>query len=174
MRKDSLIPSLLGIPPIQISRELLLVEKCANRPGRLTNRTVNSYIHALSGVFGLADKEGHFEGRNPFVGRTLEETNSSWRSYKTEELNKLLARRYYATCQPNSASARLSTSLKTRWLGFRWSGCLAECGQTRFARCAQATCIASKAYGCSMLATRIRAKGSRRRRLRALCLYIAN
>jgi len=25
MRKDSLIPSLLGIPPIQISRELLIV-----------------------------------------------------------------------------------------------------------------------------------------------------
>ena len=47
---------------------------------RLTNRTINSYIHALSGVFKLADKEGHFEGRNPFAGRSLEETNSSWRS----------------------------------------------------------------------------------------------
>jgi integrase len=66
-----------------------LVEKCANRSGRLTNRTVNSYIHALSGVFKLADKEGHFEGRNPFAGRTLEETNSSWRAYKVDELNKL-------------------------------------------------------------------------------------
>ena len=66
-----------------------LVEKCAKRSGRLTNRTVNSYIHALSGVFRLADKEGYFEGRNPFAGRTLEETNSSWRSYKAEELNKL-------------------------------------------------------------------------------------
>ena len=68
-----------------------LVEKCAKRAGRLTNRTINSYIHALSGVFQLADKEGHFEGRNPFVGRTLEETNSSWRSYKTDELNKLFS-----------------------------------------------------------------------------------
>jgi len=68
-----------------------LVEKCASRPGRLTNRTINSYIHALSGVFRLADKEGHFEGRNPFAGRTLEETNSSWRSYKTDELNKLFS-----------------------------------------------------------------------------------
>jgi len=68
-----------------------LVEKCANRSGRLTNRTINSYIHALSGVFSLADKEGHFEGRNPFAGRTLEETNSSWRSYKTDELNKLFS-----------------------------------------------------------------------------------
>jgi len=68
-----------------------LVEKCANRSGRLTNRTINSYIHALSGVFRLADKEGHFEGRNPFAGRTLEETNSSWRSYKTDELNKLFS-----------------------------------------------------------------------------------
>jgi hypothetical protein len=29
MRKDSLIPSLLGIPPIQISRELLLVLETA-------------------------------------------------------------------------------------------------------------------------------------------------
>jgi integrase len=66
-----------------------LVEKCANRSGRLTNRTINSYIHALSGVFRLADKEGHFEGRNPLAGRTLEETNSSWRSYQTDELNKL-------------------------------------------------------------------------------------
>jgi integrase len=66
-----------------------LVEKCARRSGRLTNRTINSYIHALSGVFRLADKEGHFEGRNPFAGRTLEETNSSWRSYKIDELNKL-------------------------------------------------------------------------------------
>ena len=68
-----------------------LVERCANRFGRLTNRTINSYIHALSGVFRLADKEGHFEGRNPFAGRTLEETNSSWRSYKTDELNKLFS-----------------------------------------------------------------------------------
>jgi hypothetical protein len=68
-----------------------LVEKCADRSGRLTNRTINSYIHALSGVFTLVDKEGHFEGRNPFAGRTLEETNSSWRSYKTEELNKLFS-----------------------------------------------------------------------------------
>jgi integrase len=68
-----------------------LVEKCANRSGRLTNRTINSYIHALSGVFSLADKEGHFEGRNPFAGRTLEETNSSWRSYKTDELKKLFS-----------------------------------------------------------------------------------
>jgi hypothetical protein len=68
-----------------------LVEKCANRSGRLTNRTINSYIHALSGVFRLAGKEGHFEGRNPFVGRTLEEANSSWRSYKTDELNKLFS-----------------------------------------------------------------------------------
>ena len=59
-----------------------LVEKCADRPGRLTNRTINSYIHALSGVFKLADKEGHFDGRNPFAGRTLEETNSSWRPYQ--------------------------------------------------------------------------------------------
>jgi integrase len=66
-----------------------LVEKCANRSGRLTNRTVNSYIHALSGVFKLADKEGHFEGRNPFAGRTLEESNSSWRAYKVDELSKL-------------------------------------------------------------------------------------
>jgi hypothetical protein len=68
-----------------------LVEKCAKRPGRLTNRTINSYIHALSGVFRLADKDGHFEGRNPFAGRTLEETNSSWRSYKIDELNKLFS-----------------------------------------------------------------------------------
>ncbi len=66
-----------------------LSEKCANRSGRLTNRTINSYIHALSGVFKLADKEGHFEGRNPFAGRTLEETNSSWRAYKADELSKL-------------------------------------------------------------------------------------
>ena len=66
-----------------------LVEKCAGRSASLTNRTINSYIHALSGVFRLADKEGHFEGRNPFAGRTLEETNSSWRSYQTDELNKL-------------------------------------------------------------------------------------
>ena len=57
-----------------------LVEKSADRSGRLTNRTINSYIHALSGVFRLADKEGHFEGRNPFAGRTLEETNRSLRS----------------------------------------------------------------------------------------------
>ncbi len=68
-----------------------LVEKCAKRSGRLTNRTINSYIHALSGVFRLADKEGYFEGRNPFAGRTLEETNSSWRSYNAEELNKLFS-----------------------------------------------------------------------------------
>ena len=68
-----------------------LVEKCANRSGRLTNRTINSYIHGLSGVFRLADKEGHFEGRNPFAGRTLEETNSSWRPYNTDELNKLFS-----------------------------------------------------------------------------------
>jgi integrase len=68
-----------------------LVEKSANRSGRLTNRTINSYIHALSGVFRLADKEGHFEGRNPLAGRTLEETNSSWRSYQTDELNKLFS-----------------------------------------------------------------------------------
>jgi integrase len=66
-----------------------LVEKCANRSGRLTNRTINAYIHALSGVFKLADKEGYFEGRNPFTGRTLEETNSSWRAYKTDELSKI-------------------------------------------------------------------------------------
>jgi hypothetical protein len=68
-----------------------LVEKCADRSRRLTNRTINSYIHALSGVFRLADKEGHFEGRNPFAGRTLEETNSSWRAYQTDELNKLFS-----------------------------------------------------------------------------------
>ena len=68
-----------------------LVEKSADRSGRLTNRTINSYIHALSGVFRLADKEGHFEGRNPFAGRTLEETNRSWRSYQTDELNKLFS-----------------------------------------------------------------------------------
>jgi integrase len=66
-----------------------LVEKSAKRSGRLTNRTINSYIHALSGVFRLADKDGHFEGRNPFAGRTLEETNSSWQSYKIDELNKI-------------------------------------------------------------------------------------
>ena len=42
-------------------------------------------------MFRLADKEEHFEGRNPFAGRTLEETNSSWRSYKTEELTKLFS-----------------------------------------------------------------------------------
>jgi integrase len=66
-----------------------LAEQSAKRSGRLTNRTVNSYIHALSGVFRLADKEGYFEGRNPFAGRTLEETNSSWRPYNAEELNKL-------------------------------------------------------------------------------------
>jgi integrase len=67
-----------------------LIEKCASRPGRLTNRTINSYIHALSGVFKLADKDGHFDGRNPFAGRTLEEPKGSgWRGYKIEELNNL-------------------------------------------------------------------------------------
>jgi integrase len=79
---------------IEGARELplnKLVEKCADRSGKLTNRTINSYIHALSGVFKLAEKEGHFEGRNPFAGRTLEETNSSWRSYKTDELNQLFS-----------------------------------------------------------------------------------
>ncbi len=53
------------------SRNLSIVEKSANRSGRLTNRTINSYIHALSGVFRLAGKEGPFERRNPFAGRTL-------------------------------------------------------------------------------------------------------
>jgi hypothetical protein len=37
MRKDSLIPSLLGIPPIQISRELLLVFQVV-REGPLTRK----------------------------------------------------------------------------------------------------------------------------------------
>jgi hypothetical protein len=65
-----------------------LVEKCASRPSKLTNRTINSYIHALSGVFKLADKDGHFEGRNPFAGRTLEiAKGSGWRAYTIEELN---------------------------------------------------------------------------------------
>jgi integrase len=66
-----------------------LIEKCASRPGRLTNRTINSYIHALSGVFKLADKEGHFEGRNPFAGRTLEEPENPYLPFKIEELNAL-------------------------------------------------------------------------------------
>jgi integrase len=68
-----------------------LVEKGVSRAGKLTNRTINSYIHALSGVFKLADRDGHFEGRNPFAGRTLEETYNSWRAYKVEELNKLFS-----------------------------------------------------------------------------------
>lgn len=67
-----------------------LVEKSASRTGQLTNRTINSYIHALSGVFKLAEKDGHYEGLNPFAGRTLEEPQGTgWRAYKVEELNKL-------------------------------------------------------------------------------------
>src|SRR5262245_63968681 len=50
-----------------------LVEKSASRPGRLSNRTINSYVSALSSVFKWADRRGHFEGRNPFAGQSRTE-----------------------------------------------------------------------------------------------------
>ena len=67
-----------------------LVEKSANRPGRLSNRTINSYVSALSSVFKWADRRGHFEGRNPFQGQSRTEgEGNGWRAYEIEELNKL-------------------------------------------------------------------------------------
>jgi integrase len=67
-----------------------LVEKSASRAGRLSNRTINSYVSALSSVFKWADRRGHFEGRNPFAGQSRTEGGGNgWRAYKVEELNKL-------------------------------------------------------------------------------------
>jgi integrase len=67
-----------------------LVEKSASRPGRLSNRTINSYVSALSGVFKWADKRGYFEGRNPFAGQSRAEgAGNGWRAYNSEELTKL-------------------------------------------------------------------------------------
>src|SRR5262245_11205821 len=80
---------------IEGARELplgKLVEKSTSRPGRLSNRTINSYVSALSSVFKWADKRGHFEGRNPFVGQSRTEgEGNGWRAYKIEELNKLFS-----------------------------------------------------------------------------------
>ena len=67
-----------------------LVEKSESRPGRLSNRTINSYVSALSSVFKWADRRGHFEGRNPFAGQSRTEgEGNGWRAYKSEELTKL-------------------------------------------------------------------------------------
>lgn len=67
-----------------------LVEKSTSRPGRLSNRTINSYVSALSSVFKWADRRGHFEGRNPFQEQSRTEgEGNGWRAYKIEELNKL-------------------------------------------------------------------------------------
>jgi hypothetical protein len=46
-----------------------LVKKCAARPGKLSNRTLNRYISHLFNVFKWADKQGKYEGRNPFQGQ---------------------------------------------------------------------------------------------------------
>jgi len=67
-----------------------LVEKCAGRPGRLSNRTINRYVTSLSSVFKWADKRSDVDIRNPFRGQSREEgTGTGWRSYTVEELKKL-------------------------------------------------------------------------------------
>jgi len=67
-----------------------LAEKSASRPGHLSNRTINSYVSALSSVFKWADRRGYYEGRNPFAGQSrVEGEGNSWRAYSVDELNKL-------------------------------------------------------------------------------------
>jgi integrase len=85
-------PNWNNIPGAQEMSLAKLVEKSKDRPGRLSNRSLNSYAFSLSCVFKWADKRGHFDGRNPFQGQSrAEPEGTGWRSYTVEELNQLFS-----------------------------------------------------------------------------------
>jgi integrase len=67
-----------------------LAERCASRPGKLSNRTINRYISSLSSVFKFADKRSDVDVHNPFRGQMRKQAKGTgWRGYRVGELNKL-------------------------------------------------------------------------------------
>jgi integrase len=59
---------------------------------RLTNRTINKYVVALSNVFKWARRSGKFDGENPFEGQSRPKADPKkigWLPYTIEELNRL-------------------------------------------------------------------------------------
>jgi integrase len=68
-----------------------LLVKSGNGEG-LSNRTINKYVIALSGIFKWARKAGKFDGENPFAEQSRKKADQrviGWLPYTTDELNKL-------------------------------------------------------------------------------------
>jgi integrase len=89
-------PHWFHIPGAREMRLAELVEKCAARPGKLSNRTLNRYISHLFNVFKWADRSGHFEGRNPFEGQNRKEAKGTgWKPFTIDELNKMFGAKLF-------------------------------------------------------------------------------
>lgn len=102
---------------IQGAREMRLaelVEKCAARPGKLSNRTLNRYISHLFNVFKWADKQGKYEGRNPFQGQNRKEAKGTgWKPYTVEELNKMFGSKLFTDASAKDRVRPAAHSFKT-------------------------------------------------------------
>lgn len=96
-----------------------LVEKCAARPGKLSNRTLNRYISHLFNVFKWADKQGKYEGRNPFQGQNRKEAKSTgWKPYTVDELNKVFGSKLFidATAKERIRPAKYNFKSAMYWI----------------------------------------------------------
>jgi integrase len=96
-----------------------LVAKCAGRPGKLSNRTLNRYISHLFNVFKWADKQSKYEGRNPFQGQNRKEAKGTgWKPYTIDELNKVFGSETFtsATTQERIRPAKYNFKSAMRWI----------------------------------------------------------
>lgn len=76
-------------------REMVkLAEREDASVGRLTQKTINRYLSALSGLFTWARKHGHWEGSNPaegFIDKAKADTGPKRRPWRQEELKTLFS-----------------------------------------------------------------------------------
>jgi integrase len=60
---------------------------------RLSQKTLNRHVSAISGMFTWAEKHGHYEGKNPaagFIDKSSDGTGPKRRPWRQEELQLLL------------------------------------------------------------------------------------
>ena len=112
-------PLWFHIPGAREMRLAALVEKSAERPGKLSNRTLNRYTSHLFNVFKWADRAGRFEGRNPFAGQNRKEAKGTgWKAYTVEELNKMFGSELFtsATAKDRVRPARYTFKTAMYWI----------------------------------------------------------
>jgi hypothetical protein len=66
-----------------------LIEKFGHGERRLSNATINKYVHSLSALFSWSHRKTNYDGRNPFQGQSRAKQDTAivgWKAFSIDDL----------------------------------------------------------------------------------------